>query len=391
MKRSAVITALAVTLVIILGIYAMKKKDTAPTGTAVSESETPKEQATDTPVTANPEDSKVLAKYNGKTLTKGEINEKIKELSGGKMPEGKSDVEQFPKEVQDNIIKGIIVGKLLSEEADKLNLQNDEKVKKSLETVRDQIIQQAVVAHKVKESVSEEALKAKYDEFVKTEGQKEEIKASHILVNTEADAKKVEAELKAGATFEELAKKYSKDSNKDKGGDLGYFSRGQMVPAFENAAYALKVGEVSAPVKSDFGWHIIKLVDRRKAVVPSYEEAKGRFEQELGQKAAQNYIETLQKNANIELLTGDKSSDKNAVPPAANDNAAPAPAQAPADAAPASGDAAPAPAATEAAPTPAPAPADAAPVPADAAPVPADAAPATNAAPATDGKAPAAQ
>jgi peptidyl-prolyl cis-trans isomerase C len=338
MKRNAFLAALAVVLLIVLAMYAMRNANVKKLDNAEAPAATPAVTATektdkaeadkagadkapaekpaadkataDTPAatvtdkaTPAADGSKVMAKYNnGTALTKAEINERIKELSGGKMPEGKSDVEQFPKEVQENIIKGIITGKLISAEATKQNLQDDEKVKKSLETLKEQVVQQEFVARKIKESVTDAAVRARYDAFVKEQGDKEEIKASHILVTTEDEAKKVSEELKKGASFGDLAKKYSKDNNKDKGGDLGYFGRGQMVKGFEDAAYALKIGDVSAPVKTDFGWHIIKLEDRRKVSVPKFEDVKAKLEQELGQKVAQDYVENLQKGAHIEMM-----------------------------------------------------------------------------------------
>lgn len=316
MKKNAVLAALAVALLVVLGMYAVKNLNgntTASTPgtplisapTVSSEKTTPAEEsktpAADSTAPATGGDQ-VVAKYKGASLTKAEVNEKIKEMSGGKMPEGKTDIEQFPKEVQQNIIKGIITGRLVSAEAAKLDLQNDPKVVKTLSTIKEQVVQQEFITRKIKESVTEQALKARYDEFVKEESNKEETKARHILVETEDQAKKIAEELKKGAKFEDLAKQHSKDSNKDKGGDLGYFRQGQMVKEFETAALALKVGEISAPVKTDFGYHIIKVEDRRKVTAPSFDEVKAKLDQELGQKAAQAYIEGIQKDANIEIL-----------------------------------------------------------------------------------------
>ncbi|MBM3274354.1 MAG: peptidylprolyl isomerase [Candidatus Sericytochromatia bacterium] len=106
--------------------------------------------------------------------------------------------------------------------------------------------------------------------------QAEEVKASHILLKTEAEAKDVHAKIKGGGDFAQLAREKSEDSgSKPQGGDLGYFGKGRMVKEFEDAAFGLGVGEVSRPVKSQFGYHVIKVVDRKKARTRPFEEVKG--------------------------------------------------------------------------------------------------------------------
>ncbi|MGJ7919412.1 peptidylprolyl isomerase [Neobacillus sp. LXY-4] len=127
---------------------------------------------------------------------------------------------------------------------------------------------------------------------------KPEIKARHILVADENTAKEVKAKLDGGAKFEDLAKEYSTDpGSKDKGGDLGWFGAGAMVPEFENAAYALKVNEISAPVKSEHGWHVIQLTDKKEK--KSFEEMKEEIEYEV--KVAKLDTTTIQKVIDKEL------------------------------------------------------------------------------------------
>jgi len=108
------------------------------------------------------------------------------------------------------------------------------------------------------------------------------VRASHILVATEADAQAIEEELAQGASFEQLAKEKSMDpSGAQTGGDLGYFTRGMMVKPFEDAAFALDVGQVSQPVQSQFGWHIIKLVDKRQSSPPPLEQVASQLQQQI--------------------------------------------------------------------------------------------------------------
>ena len=106
--------------------------------------------------------------------------------------------------------------------------------------------------------------------------QTERVRARMILVATEKEAQDIEARLAKGEKFEDLAKKYSLDGSKDYGGDLGYFTAAEMVPEFSKAAFALKVGEISQPVKTDFGWHIIRLEDRKQGAAQPYDQVKRR-------------------------------------------------------------------------------------------------------------------
>ena len=237
-------------------------------------------------------------------------------MFGGKLPEGKTDFNQFPTEVKENFVRGFITSKLLSQEAAKTAVADSEEFKTQLAEAKEQLLQKTFIVNKVKELATDEAVKQRYDEFAKEQSTKEEVKARHILVATEEEAKAIAEELKKGGNFEEIAKKKSSDSSKEKGGDLGFFSKGQMVKQFEDAAFALKVGEVSAPVKSDFGWHIIKVEEKRKQAVPSFDDVKQKFKDEVGQKAVQEYVTKLQNDAHIELKLPKSSSDKPATAPA---------------------------------------------------------------------------
>jgi foldase protein PrsA len=132
----------------------------------------------------------------------------------------------------------------------------------------------------------------------------EQVRARHILVADEATANAVEAKLKAGVDFATLAKQYSIDtSNKDRGGELGFFGRGQMVPAFQNAAFALPVGAISAPVKSPFGWHVIQVEERKPAVKAtlkgSYEQIKAQLTQQQEAQLVPAFLQQLRSKATI--------------------------------------------------------------------------------------------
>ena len=145
----------------------------------------------------------------------------------------------------------------------------------------------------------------------------EEVHARHILVATEDEAKAVLAQLKGGADFATLAKEKSKDPGGAEGGDLGYFTKDQMVPEFAEVAFKLDKGQISDPVKTQFGWHIIKVEDKRIKPRPTFEQVKPQIENYVAHRAQAQLVENLRKNATIERL------DKQAAP-------APAPALNPA-------------------------------------------------------------
>ncbi len=139
--------------------------------------------------------------------------------------------------------------------------------------------------------ITEEEMKTYFDTNKETFDVKEQVKASHILVDTEEKAKEVKSKLSAGGDFAELAKEYSTDtSNKEQGGELGFFSRGDMVPEFENVAFSMKIGEISEPVKSEYGYHIIKVEEKKAAKAANYEENKAQIREALfGQKLPAAY------------------------------------------------------------------------------------------------------
>lgn len=177
-------------------------------------------------------------------------------------------------------------------------------------------LMQMKVAAKVK--LSEEDLKAAYAQYAKMEGEDVEVHARHILVSVDPKAKPEqveEARKKAQAIAEEarrpgmdfgaLAKARSEGPSKEDGGDLGFFRRGVMVPAFDKAAFSLKVGEVSDPIRTNFGWHVLKVEERRGVGVTPYEEMRPKLEAQLRQekteKFVEQYVQELRKKANVEV------------------------------------------------------------------------------------------
>jgi peptidyl-prolyl cis-trans isomerase C len=153
-----------------------------------------------------------------------------------------------------------------------------------------------------KAALTDDAMHKVYDEAVKAMPPEEEVHARHILVPTEEEAKEIEAELKKGADFATLAKEKSKDPGAADGGDLGYFTKDQMVPAFSDVAFKLDKGQISDPVHTQFGWHIIKVEDKRIKPTPSFDQVKPQLENFVAHKAQAELVENLRKTATIERL-----------------------------------------------------------------------------------------
>lgn len=161
------------------------------------------------------------------------------------------------------------------------NLQESEIFHRRQKYLVDRSLRRAYFAEKITAAVTPEAVDAAYQELVAGFAPQEEIRARHILVTDESDAKMIKAEIDAGKPFEIAAMENSIDGSSQNGGDLGYFGRGQMVPPFEQAAFGLEVGGVSAPVQSQFGWHIIKLEDRRQSAPPPFAQVAQQLQQQV--------------------------------------------------------------------------------------------------------------
>ncbi|MBT3361496.1 MAG: peptidylprolyl isomerase [Rhodospirillales bacterium] len=185
-------------------------------------------------------------------------------------------------------------------------LQDDAEVKDTMARLEEQVLQRVLLERQINEQITETALREAYDKMIADAVTAEQINARHILVESEADAKQVIEELNGGADFAELAKTKSTGPSGPKGGDLGYFEKGQMVPEFSEAAFALKIGEFTKePVKTQFGWHVIKLEDRRTAEPPSFEASQDQLKAQLSQQIGSVYIKGLRETATIERFKMD--------------------------------------------------------------------------------------
>jgi len=174
--------------------------------------------------------------------------------------------------VYGQLLEELINGKLLTLHGRLNNLAGDPEVKMAVKIAEDTIVGRIYLNRLVQQSITEERLQARYDEMAKKTPSRLEVRARHILVSTEDEGKEVIKMIKGGQPFEAVAKVHSKDPAGPQGGDLGYFRQSDMVKPFADKAFAMKVGEMTeTPVKTEFGWHVIKIEDRRNSSVPPFE------------------------------------------------------------------------------------------------------------------------
>jgi peptidyl-prolyl cis-trans isomerase C len=248
---------------------------------------------------AGPPPDTVVAVINGKKITRADVIASAQSLPA----EYQSKIDAiFPA-----LIDRLVDLTLLADEGRKQNLQDDPEVKARIDQLANQVIQEVLIRRHLKQMMTEDAIKARYDKFVAEQPAEVEVRASHILVATEDEAKDIIRQLDGGADFAALAKEKSTDpSAKQNGGDLGYFTAGEMVPEFSQAVFAMEKGESSkAPVKSQFGWHVIKVVDKRQKAPPSLEESHGHIEELLSGELLSAYLTSLRSTATVEKFNPD--------------------------------------------------------------------------------------
>ncbi len=206
------------------------------------------------------------------------------------------------------IVQQLVDGELLAEAGRADGLQDDETVKAEVAEFEKLAIQREYMGRLVASEISEEQLRENYENTVaKTEGPVE-VRASHILVESEAEAVEIMEELDGGADFAELAREKSTGPSAPRGGDLGYFVRSAMVEPFADAAFALEPDTLAPdPVQTQFGWHVIKVVDKRRQPPPTFEEARGQIEEQLTRDLIAAHMADLRADADIELFNIDGS------------------------------------------------------------------------------------
>ena len=253
----------------------------------------------------------VVARANGVDIHQSDLTMAEDDIGSG-MP------QMGPDQKRDYLITYLADVIILSQAADKQQLGNRSNVKQRIEFERHKALMEALLQDTAQAAKTDEALHKVYDEAVKQMPSEQEVRARHILVPTEDEAKEIETQLKNGADFATLAKQKSKDPGAADGGDLGYFTKDQMVPEFADVAFKLDKGQISDPVKTQFGWHIIKVEDKRTKPTPTFDEVKGQLQNYVARRAQAELVANLRKTATIERVDQPASQpDPSALNPAA--------------------------------------------------------------------------
>lgn len=249
------------------------------------------------PGTAAPADADPLvATVNGAPIFRSDIGLMLSDL-----PEHMQNMPN--RNLFQEALNQLIVRKLLAAEARALKLDDGPEAARRLAFAADGVLQRLYAEHYLDTALTEDVLRATHAQMVSDLGGQDEISARHILVKTEQEALAVIADLRDGSDFETLARDRSIGPSGKVGGQLGWFSAGQMVPAFSAAAFALDVGATSAvPVQTQFGWHVIKVEDRRTVEPPSYEDSIQDLRQAQARDLINRMITSLQEKADIQIF-----------------------------------------------------------------------------------------
>jgi peptidyl-prolyl cis-trans isomerase C len=245
-----------------------------------------------------PKDDKVVAIVNGHEIRVSEVQMATDDIIG-QLP------DLPPKLRYPFVVEYLIERHLLAQYAVKDGIAETEEYKRRLALYQAKALRDAYFFQKIRPQVTEEEMRKIYDEESAKLQQTERARARHILVATEKEAQDILDRLAKGEKFEDLAKQFSLDGSKDYGGDLGYFTQPEMVPEFSKATFALQVGETSQPVKTDFGWHIIRLEDRKQGAAQPYDQVKAAIRNVLLRKKVGEAMEKIRAASKVEILDED--------------------------------------------------------------------------------------
>lgn len=246
---------------------------------------------------------RVVAKYNGKEIYKSEIEMALKAVMNGALPNNKKDLDDLDKNVRDQVVMQFVSQRVLADHANSSSVSRSDVYRQQLKLAKEQVEAQMFLNHYAKRLVTKSALKSEYNNIVKALKNNDERSVSHILVSSEAVCQDLYNKIKSKQiSFEQAAKENSLDGTKSKGGLIGLISRGQTVPEFESKAYSMNKGQVSEPVKSQFGWHLIRINEIKPRKVPTFDQAKQEIENIVISKIQQKQQQEILKKADVKIL-----------------------------------------------------------------------------------------
>lgn len=263
----------------------------APLAAVAQDTQTPAPAAAAPAVTPDT----VVATVGDATITEADIAFAAEDLQ--------QELQQMPPEDRKAFLVTVLIDmKVMAKAAKDQAMDQTDIFKRRLQYLEERALRRAYFAEKIAAGVTPEAIQAAYDKFVADFKPQEEVHARHILVATKEDAEAIKAELATGKPFEILAMEKSTDpSAKQNGGDLGFFQHGQMVKPFEDAAFAMEAGQVSEPVESQFGWHVIKVEEKRQSAAPSLEQMQAQLQQQVMFQAFEDNVGTLKAGMAINI------------------------------------------------------------------------------------------
>ena len=238
----------------------------------------------------------VVAKVNGTEIRQSDLNAAEEDIGQNLPP-------RAPEAKRDYLLTYVTDMVILAKAAEAKKIGDSADFKRKLDIARNKLLMEGLLTAEAKSAVTDEAMKKVYAEATKQMGEEKEVHARHILVEKEDEAKAILADLKKGGDFVAIAKEKSKDpGSKETGGDLGYFTKDQMVPEFADAAFKLDKGQLSDPIKTQFGWHVLKVEDKRNRPVPEFEKVKDQVETFVVRKAQADLVTKLRAEAKVEKI-----------------------------------------------------------------------------------------
>lgn len=247
---------------------------------------------------------RIRAKFAGEEIRQSDIEAFISQL-----PE---QVRAAPRDqIEPLVINELVNTRLVARLARSAGTQDQEEYKRQLEVVAARILQNVYLGAQVEARLTEARITEAYDAFVAANPPAEEVRASHILVEAKENAQAIADEVRGGGDFAEIARRESTGPSATSGGDLGFFEKGQMVPTFAEAAFALEIDEVSDPVQTQFGWHVIKLTDRRQASPPTLDEVRGELTEQLEEEILGEVLAEAREGVTIETFDADGNPTEN--------------------------------------------------------------------------------
>jgi len=237
-----------------------------------------------------------LAKIGSKSLTDADVKTLV-----GNIPEAQKQQLNSDPDVKSRMVDNMVVEELFVLEAEKTGVNKDKEFQQALERARRQLLAQRYLQKNIQPKVTDSNVRSFFDKN-KVRYSQDEVRAYHVLLKTEKEAEEVYQKAKAGEDFEVLAKKYSKDPSAAQNmGDLGFFTRSRMVPPFADAAFSMKPGAISRPVKTPFGYHVIKVVEKREGKPVKFDDVKEQVRSDFQNESINTLISTLKKNNKVTI------------------------------------------------------------------------------------------